>query len=124
MVLVTFLNTISGGWNTTDMSTQDTNAMSWLSQFGQIYRSIDVSPSTSVSNIGQVGGNNKNHTEPGEAGVPTATWSNCHFLYHREFLMSQPVKMQDCKIIGCGADSSDSRGSNSTLWVDCDFLNN
>ena len=41
------------------MSTQDTNAMSWLSQFGQIYRSIDVSPSTSVSNIGQVGGNNK-----------------------------------------------------------------
>ena len=40
-------------------------------------------------------------------------------------IFDEPTCQNDkiAKIIGCGADSSDSRGSNSTLWVDCDFLN-
>tara|TARA_R100000152_G_C6781825_1_gene217255 strand:+ start:3013 stop:5391 length:2379 start_codon:yes stop_codon:yes gene_type:complete len=114
--------TISGGWNTTDMSTQDTNAMTWYSQFAFIYMSIDCNETASVSNIGQVGGQGK-YNRYTAGTLPTATWSNCHFMYMREFGMPMPVKLENTKVMGCTADTGDMRGVNGALFVNCQITN-
>tara|TARA_R100000231_G_scaffold11808_1_gene13692 strand:- start:1149 stop:3572 length:2424 start_codon:yes stop_codon:yes gene_type:complete len=119
--------TVSGGWNTTDMSSQDTNAMSWFSQFNShMYMSLQVNPLTSVSNVGLVMGNNKNpyaSSKVYESSQPNTIWSNCYFMYHREFSICMPVKLQDCKVLGCGADTSDVPGVAGPLWVNSEFTN-
>ena len=114
--------TISGGWNTTDMSTQDTNAMTWISQFAFIYMSISVNSTTSMSDIGLACGTFKNEMKT-LGGSPTTSWSNCHIMYMREWVVSAPIKFENCKVLGCGIDTSDSEGANGALWVNSQFTN-
>ncbi len=114
--------TISGGWNTTDMSTQDSNAMTWISQFAFIYMSITVNSTTSMSDIGLACGVFKNELTTG-GGSPTTSWSNCHIMYMREWVVSAPIKFENCKVFGCEVDSSDSEGANGALWVNSQFTN-
>jgi len=114
--------TISGGWNTTDMSTQDTNAMTWISQFAFSYMSISVNSTTSMSDIGLACGMFKNEMKT-LGGSPTTSWSNCHIMYMREWVVSAPIKFENCKVLGCGIDASDSEGANGALWVNSQFTN-
>ena len=67
--------TISGGWNSTDMSSQDTNAGTWLALQGRQYSGIEAvdCSNLSISNIGVVRGFNAFGTESSEEGVATYT---------------------------------------------------
>ena len=72
--------TISGGWNSTDMSSQDTNAGTWLGLQGRMYSGIEAlsSLNVNISNIGVVRGFHAFGVEALEEGV--ATYTNCQSI--------------------------------------------
>ncbi len=116
--------TISGGWNSTDMSTQTTNAMSWHSQFSTMYKSIDIYQTGSIINIGEVNGIVRHEAIESLGRNVNATISNCHFINQRFFNISrQGVKVENCNIFGHWINTSYHIGSGGTLFVNCNFLN-
>ena len=115
--------TISGGWNSTDMSTQTTNAMSWLSQFGTIYKSIGNSQTGSMSRIGEILGLVRIVSTESFGRDINASISDCHFIGQRIFNISNQVKVENCNIFGNEINTSYGYGSGGTLFVNCNFLN-
>tara|TARA_Y100001973_G_scaffold16201_1_gene23532 strand:+ start:49 stop:2388 length:2340 start_codon:yes stop_codon:yes gene_type:complete len=72
--------TISGGWNSTDMSSQDANAGTWLGLQGRQYSGIEAlsCQNLSISNIGVVRGYHAFGVEGMEEGV--GTFTNCQAI--------------------------------------------
>ena len=72
--------TISGGWNSTDMSSQDANAGTWLGLQGRQYSGIHAFScnNVSISNIGVARGYHSFGVEAFEEGV--GTFTNCQSI--------------------------------------------
>jgi len=124
--------TISGGWNTTDMSTQDTNAGTWfdvvqprnfaglylittnhltVSNFGIVNGWISVSFNTSYYGGGRYNTFNNVHSiSPNyhPDSTPESTWNNCNFIRSTFYgddeygNYNSEVVFKDCKIIDGG----------------------
>jgi len=118
--------TISGGWNTTDMSTQDTNAGSWLALQSGMYSGIMATQITdgSYSNIGVVRGLNQYYISVDNGGGGEVT--NCQGILADKTLNSSDYTIYDnCKTFGCtifGTNSVNNTPCNN-LIKNCTFIN-
>jgi len=94
--------TISGGWNSTDMSSQDTNAGTWLGLQGRQYSGIEAisCANLSISNIGVARGYHAFGVEGFEEGG--GTFTKCQILTSYYGLVGNDRTVyDDCKWSFC-----------------------
>lgn len=93
--------TISGGWNSTDMATQDTNAGSWLAAQSGMYTPITALGvgDLTMNNLGFVRGFTATHMTSPETGV--ANISNCQVINSKYGMLGPSRSTYDnCKFYG------------------------
>lgn len=110
--------TISGGWNTTDMSTQDTNAGTWLGLQSGMYSGIMATDQTGLklSNIGVVRGLSNYYIHAGNGGGGEVT--NCQGIIAQRTLNTADYTVLD----NCKTYSSTMFGTNSTTNTPCNCV--
>ena len=97
--------TVSGGWNTTDMSTQDTNAGTWLAQHSYLYSSMEIRQcnNMSISEFGVVRGfRPANYFGSSSLQHQKQTFTNCQFVLQSEDVsMANRGFLDNCRVYGC-----------------------
>jgi len=118
--------TISGGWNTTDMSSQDTNAGTWLGMHTSIYSAIQAPsrPGISLSNFGYVRGYQSTEIWGYEEAGGSVT--NCQSIIPI-FGMGglKRTTFTNCKWFSCDPGMADSSSyyNHDSVYKDCTFTN-
>lgn len=117
---------ISGGWNTTDMSSQDSNSGSWLGHSSNYFYSalwLDECGKFNISNIGAVGGYYPFNIEFAQSIPRTRsnTISNCNFiLNYREAVV--PNCLYDNCIFNSVGTTTPAVGDTDTVYKNCTFI--
>lgn len=116
---------ISGGWNTTDMSSQDSNSGSWLGQPSNYFYSaiwLNDCGKFNISNIGTVGGYYPFYIES-QTSLPRTrnnTISNCSFIMsHRHQVI--PNCLYDNCILNSLSDAANMNAT-ETVFNNCTFI--
>ena len=125
--------TISGGWNTTDMSTQDTNAGTWLGLQSSMYSGLYVKPASStigrnnISNFGIVRGYQPVGQWTYNGEPQTYTNMNCVLPTYYNLSGPSKTKYDNCifyyGIVGIYSPTASVLGLEPT-FKNCTFLNN
>ena len=119
---------ISGGWNTTDMSSQDSNSGSWFGHptnhfYSAMY--IHDSGKFNISNIGAVGGRYGFNIEWHNAAprTRTNTISNCNFMLNLRNQVIPNCLYDNCIFNSCASSSSGSdMNIRETVYNNCTFI--
>tara|TARA_B100000902_G_scaffold388363_1_gene433827 strand:+ start:6892 stop:9249 length:2358 start_codon:yes stop_codon:yes gene_type:complete len=115
--------TISGGWNSTDMSTQDTNAGTWLAQHSYQYSSMEIRQcnNINISEFGVVRGfRPANYFGSSSLQHQKQSFTNCQFVLQAEDVVTANRTLLDnCRIYGC----LEAANLNSTerIYKNCTF---
>ena len=119
--------TVSGGWNSTDMSTQDTNAGTWIGQHSAMYTGCSFLEchNPTLSDFGFVRGYMGLRTEANTNDYhQNQTITNCQFVnnYYASDNNNRAL-YSNCKILNCYSTNLASNYGVSEIFKDCLFVN-